>query len=114
MLVQDIFGSQWYFWRLQSVRLIFLDFLFNCGVYFEVEIIFTLLHWIFFLNTKLINQITVSYARDGSLAAEKSLGFFAAFPGVKVGILGRTTHMVKSGLCCSSWKFSPRSQFAPT
>lgn len=81
---------------------------------FEVEIIFTLLRQIFFQSTQLINQITASYTRDGSLTAEKSLGIFATFPGVEVHVLSRITHMVKSGRCCISWKFSPWSQFAPT
>lgn len=88
--------------------LIFLDFFFLTAVHtFEVEIIFTLLHQIFFQSTNLINQMTVSCTRDGSLTAEKSLGFFVTFPGANVDILSRITHMVKSGLYCSSWKFSP-------
>lgn len=55
----------------------------------EVEIIFMMLHQIFFQSTRLINQVSVNYTGDDSLAAEKSLGFFATFPGDKVVILGR-------------------------
>lgn len=59
MLMQGTFGSQWYFWKLQFVCLILLDFFLNAVHTFEVEIIFTLLHEIFCQSIRLIKVITV-------------------------------------------------------